>query len=115
MKRLRLALLAVSAVSATTWAAVTYAGRSDKPGYCLATEVMVERFTTTRDGERLGISYAESRRLGICVFAGLFDDPEFQVDGILFDDCVVWWADGEESTAEREGLLCDPPLDTMLG
>lgn len=43
---------------------------------------------------------------GDCLL-GLIDAQDRAVtDGVLFDDCVIWWYDGRESTAEEEGFDC---------
>jgi hypothetical protein len=31
-----------------------------------------------------------------------------QVDGVLFDDCVIAWTEGGRSSAEAEGVPCEP-------
>jgi hypothetical protein len=49
---------------------------------------------------------AEDRSEGDCFFMHFDPDDLADADGVLFDDCVIWWKDGGESTAEREGIAC---------
>lgn len=51
-------------------------------------------------------SAAEREREGHCFLSHFAQEDRERVDGVLFDDCVIWWFGGERSTAEREGIEC---------
>lgn len=79
----------------------------DDGSYCLAFGYLPGMPTRTEGDVTLIVDMsAEARSEDNCFFSHLAPQDRQVSDGVLFDDCVIWWEDGRKSTAEKEAFPC---------
>ncbi len=98
--------VAVVAVALVASFALFLTSREDEKVFCEAYGVVMNNEVFV-DGLLVGPSAGER---GNCFgeFGHLILPETDEWRGVLWDDCVISWRDGERSTAADEGVECEP-------